>query len=76
MNSIKVNNWKVEVKEDKVSFYWYQKDTNEYQFVARYFVETIIEHGPRYLDLLSHEPKWKITKELMTPIVAWLKVFK
>lgn len=71
MQRIRVNNWSARVRNDRVEF-WYNEDGVP-RFIARYFVETIIEHGGRELQVDAGVPLWTAKDYEMVAIVGWLK---
>lgn len=71
MQRIRVNNWSVSLKADRVEF-WYVEDRVP-RFIARYFVDSIIEHGGRELQVDAGVPLWTAKDYEMVAIVGWLK---
>jgi hypothetical protein len=58
-----------------VEFYDTDYDFDVYgQFVSRYSMSTLLSHRAG-LDLLGHEPKWKIDAGTMKHIIRWLNGF-
>lgn len=51
------------------------KDWKHGQFVARYYVTTLLESGhyPDGLSFLKNEPSLNVSTELMAEIIKWLK---
>lgn len=49
-----------------------QPHTDLGQFVSRYFVGTLLE-GSGGLDLMGHEPTWKISSSAMLMVRDWLR---
>ena len=72
MQRIRVNNWSISVKGDSVEF-WHIGEDRIPMFVARYFVDTIIEHGGRELQVDAGVPLWTARDYEMVAIVGWLK---
>lgn len=81
MQHIKIINdnnrpWSVVVVDNKVKFYDARYEhTNHGQFVASYYVSTILE-GNSGLCLDGGVPDWKISAEAMSRIRAWLQDFE
>ena len=62
--------------EPLVEFYDTDYDFDGYgQFVSRYGMETLLSHRAG-LDLLRHEPKWKIDAGTIKLIIKWLNGFQ
>lgn len=71
MQRIRINEWSARVRSDQVEF-WYNQDGVP-TFIARYFVEDIIEHGGRELQCDTSIPQWTIRDFEMVAFVGWLK---
>ena len=72
MERIRINKWQLRVEGDTVVFmYIHNNDTPT--FVARYDIETILEHGGRELKVDAGIPEWTVRDYEMVAIVGWLK---
>lgn len=75
-NFIKINNWIIQLKKDKVEFHFIDHVKDEYPtpvFVRRYYVSSILDHGGQPLMVDSGSPVFTIKDFEMAAIDWWLK---
>ena len=48
------------------------QDKPDGQVICQYYLETILQHGARSLDLYGGEPLWTLTKDEMALVNGWL----